>query len=225
MSDFGSSKILAGVGSILLLIPAANIVGIILVLIGMKGLSEHYKDDNIYRNAVKGVIFGIIGFITLIMGILSINIISISTASTVHLDEFVVRSTNAVVAVVMLLAILFVFMLLMAIYFRKAFGALADRSGEQLFNTVGTLLLIGAVLTIAFFIGLILVYISFIIAIVAFFSLKAGINTPAHSYTPPPTIPPFQSAPTTNTEANYCSYCGAPVLPGSVFCSRCGRQI
>jgi uncharacterized membrane protein len=52
MGDFKSSKLLAGIGSIFLLIPGLNIVGIILILLGMKGLAEHYKEGRIYRNAV-----------------------------------------------------------------------------------------------------------------------------------------------------------------------------
>ena len=40
MSSLESSKNLAGIGSILLIFPFASIIGIILVFIGMKGLSR-----------------------------------------------------------------------------------------------------------------------------------------------------------------------------------------
>ncbi|MDR0372356.1 MAG: DUF996 domain-containing protein [Nitrososphaerota archaeon] len=219
-----SSKILAGIGSILMLIPALNIVGIILVLIGMKGLSEHYKDDSIYRNALTGVIFGIIGFVTLTLGIFSIGILSFFTTTTVYSDTSTAISALAAIPFfVLLVVVLFVFMLLMALYFRKALYALADRSGEQLFRTAGTLLFIGAILTVIV-VGLFLIWIAYLLLIIAFFSLKIAPITSSYSYTPPPTAQPYQTAPTEN-KANFCPNCGTPIAPETAFCSHCGKQI
>ncbi|MDR0797254.1 MAG: DUF996 domain-containing protein, partial [Nitrososphaerota archaeon] len=79
MGDFVRSKLLAGIGSIFLLLPGLNIVGILLILLGMKGLAEYYKDGRIYRNVSIGVIFGIIGFIliSISMFVVLINVFSI----------------------------------------------------------------------------------------------------------------------------------------------------
>ena len=80
MSSLESSKNLAGIGTILLIlsfIPVVGIVGIILLLIGMKGLSEYYKDDSIYRNAIWGVLFGIIGMIAVTVAILGLALGSV----------------------------------------------------------------------------------------------------------------------------------------------------
>ena len=66
MSSLESSKSLAGIGAILLIfsfIPVVGIIGIILLLIGMKGIADYYKEPSIYQNALWGVIFGIIGII------------------------------------------------------------------------------------------------------------------------------------------------------------------
>jgi len=60
MSGVESNKNLAGIGSILLMFPVLSIVGIILLYVGIKGLSEFYKDESIIRNAVRGFIFLII---------------------------------------------------------------------------------------------------------------------------------------------------------------------
>jgi len=226
-STFESSKLLAAIGSILLVIPSVNIIGIILVLIGMKGLAEHYKDDSIYRKALKGVIVGIIGFVALTIAILgSVGLFSIFNTRSVYTGLYGTTSSygtsyvGTFILLLLLLVILFVCILLMALYFRKALSALAERSGEHLFNTAGTLLLVGAALTIIL-VGLILVWIAFIILIVAFFSLKSGTNTQSYNYAPPsPTTPT-----TANTESKYCSYCGSPVSPGATFCAHCGKQI
>ena len=65
-----SNKTLGGVGAILLAIPFLNLVGIILVLIALKGMSEYYEEDEIFKNALYGFIFGIIGVVALIAVIL-----------------------------------------------------------------------------------------------------------------------------------------------------------
>ena len=60
-----SGKNLAGIGSIFLVIPVPflSIVGIIMVLIGMKNLSKAYNDESIWKNTLYAVIFGIIGIV------------------------------------------------------------------------------------------------------------------------------------------------------------------
>ena len=65
MSSLESNKNLAGIGSILLMFPFVSIVGIILVFVGMKGLAEYYRDDRIYHDALRGVVFVIIAAIAI----------------------------------------------------------------------------------------------------------------------------------------------------------------
>ncbi len=65
MSNLDSSKDLAGIGSILLLFPVVSIIGIILLYVGVKGLSEYYKDESIYKNALRGLLYGIIALIAI----------------------------------------------------------------------------------------------------------------------------------------------------------------
>jgi len=43
-----------------------NLIGIILVLIGMKGLADFYGEREIFNNALYGFIFGIIGVVVAI---------------------------------------------------------------------------------------------------------------------------------------------------------------
>lgn len=69
-SNVESSKTLAGVGSILLIlsmVPYAgavlSIIGAILLLIGIKGLASYYQDNEIYENTLMGIIFLIIAVI------------------------------------------------------------------------------------------------------------------------------------------------------------------
>jgi uncharacterized membrane protein len=242
-----ASKILAAIGSILLCLsfipiignsftPILGIIGIILIFSGMKGLAEHYHDGNIYRNAFTGAIFGVICLI-----IIAINEFVSFTVTGIFVTDLINRILNPSVGMfdiqyfilntpyfIPFLTIVFIFNLLMAVYFNKAFHDIAKRSGERLFNTAGTMMIIGAILTLAFFVGLILTGIAAIIAAAAFCIIK---TKPTTTTTPPPdnyTQQQQQPPPTTQTitlEAKYCPHCGAPLAPGTAFCTQCGKQI
>src|SRR5208337_2598829 len=190
MSNLESNKNLAGIGSILLIFPIVSIVGIILILIGMKGLSEYYKEPSIYQNALWGVIFGIIALIAIAV---AVPIVAISGLFSVFTLGF------GLLSLLLLLLIVFVFYLIAALYFRRAFNALAQKSGEHMFETAGLLLWIGAILTIVFFLGLVLILVAWILATIAFFSIK--VPSQPYAYTPPTTPAPTTAPPTQATQA------------------------
>jgi len=205
---------LAAIGAIMVFlgfIPVIGIIGVILVLIGLKGLSEHYNDNSIFSNAIWGVIFAVIGMIALAFGFTSIAITGIFSGS-------IIGAIGGLLLTIVLLVVVFIFLLFAAMYFRKAFYALAARSGEQLFHTAGTLMFIGAVLIIVFFVGLILFFIAWIIATIGFFSLRSTQQPSGYNPPPPPATSPTQSA-------RFCPYCGAPVEANATFCSHCGKQL
>jgi uncharacterized membrane protein len=212
MSSLGSSKDLTGIGAVLCFIPAVSIVGIIMVLIGMKGLAENYKDDSIYRNALTGVIFGVIGLVALAVGFVAIFVGGMFSSLTLGAGGFLFGLLSGF----LLLFIVFIFFVLMATYLRKAFASLAQRSGERMFETAGTWLFYGAILIIVFGIGLIIMVVAWIIATIAFFSIKVPIQTYAYA--------PAQSAPTMQV-SRFCPNCGAPVDANATFCPHCGKQL
>lgn len=217
MSDLTSSKNMAGIGTILLMlssIPAAGtivgIVGLILLLLGIKGLSEYYQDNTIYSNAIRGVIFFVIGLIAaaVVGGSL---FMSFSLVPSIGVGGAFLNVIGLILAIVLL----FVFYLLAAMYFRRAFSSLAQKTGEHLFDTAGLLLFIGAVLTIIL-IGLALILVAWILATIAFFSIRTS-----QPYGPTPQY----AAPSQSTPTQYCPNCGAPVQPGAVFCAHCGKPL
>ncbi|HYA77666.1 MAG TPA: DUF996 domain-containing protein [Verrucomicrobiae bacterium] len=213
-----SSKTMSGIGSILLIFPIISIVGIILVLLGMKGMSDYYKEPSIYQNALWGVIFGIIALIAIAVAVPLFFVFGGFSVLTLGLS---------LLGLFGLAVVVFVFYLIAAMYFRRAFNALAQKSGEHLFETAGLLLFIGAVLTIVFFIGLLLILIGWILATVAFFSIKVPSQPYAYAPPPPPTAPVSTTAPPIQaTQATrYCPNCGAPVAPNTAFCPHCGKQL
>jgi len=212
LSTLDSNKNLAGIGAILLFlsfIPVVGIIGLILMFIGVKGLSEYYKEPGIYQDALKGLIFGIIGLVVTAAGVIFAFVIGILTFGI-----------GALLVIFALLIVDFVFYLLMAINFKRAFSLLAQRTGERSFETAGTLLLWGAILTI-FVVGFILIFIAWIFATIGFF----GINAPEQqsTYTPPPVASGLSPQPPQST--HFCPNCGAPVNPNATFCPNCGKQL
>jgi uncharacterized membrane protein len=212
-----SSKTLAGFGSILLFIPFVNIVGLILVLLGIKDLSEYYKDSSMYQNAIKGLIFSVVG--TICSGLAFSALFGASLFGNVS-------GLLLVVGIALVLAVVsFVFQLLAAFSIRKVFFSLSDRSGVHLFHTAGTLLFIGAILTI-FLVGFFLIVIAFILAAVAFFSIKLSSDSSYNSASS--SQPSAYSSPTasaSNIKANFCPNCGSAVAPDASFCANCGKQV
>jgi uncharacterized membrane protein len=187
---FGGS---AGVSALVVL----SLVGIVLLLIGVKGLADHYKEGGIFNNALYGFITTIIGAVAFV-GIAVVAVLqALSTLSVTDWTDWATKvQQNAmdwstfwpliepiVIGIVAAFIVLFVFIVVAAILYRKSLNLLATKSGVKLFETAGLLLLIGAVLTIIL-VGFIIIWVAVILVAVAFFSIKT--EAPA----PPPTPPP-----------------------------------
>lgn len=199
-----SNKTLGGVGAILLAIPFLNLIGIILVLIAMKGMAEYYRDDDIFTNAFYGFIFGIVGVIALIAVILmfafGFAVVSPVVAPFAGFGLFIIA-----------LILLYVFSLIGAIFYRNSLSRLSEKSGEHMFDTAGLILLIGAAIPL---IGEILKLVAWILAAVGFFNIK----TATQMSTPSPAV-------STSEEKRFCQYCGAQIQVDATFCQKCGKKI
>lgn len=166
-----------------------GLVGLILVLIAVKGLSEHYKEASIFNNSLYGVILSIVGgvvfvaalFVTALSFFTNVLGIELSTAfsdptafSNIDWTEAMILDNLMahVAALVGSLVILFIFVVVAAIFYRKSLTTLAEKTGVGLFGTAGLLLLIGAVLTIIV-IGFLLIWVALILLTVAFFQIRA----------------------------------------------------
>jgi uncharacterized membrane protein len=199
-----SNKSLGGVGAILLAIPFLSLVGIILVLLAMKGMAEHYKEDGIFKNALYGFVFGIIGVIAMMAVVLLL--IFAYAATTRITSAFTGFGLFAIVYLVV-----YGFSLISAIFYRKSLNALSEKSGEPMFNTAGLVLLVGAALPV---IGELLKLIAWMLVAVGFFSIKSSSQ--------PSTSAPSNSA---STVQNFCQYCGSKIQPNTIYCPNCGKKI
>jgi len=181
-----SNKTLSGIGAILValgsFVPFLGLVGIILVLVGMKGLADYYNEPGIFQNALYGFIFGIIGIIS--AGVVLVSMFFGGLFGRAMMGSGGILGFS-LVSLILALVVLFIFFLLEAIFYKKSFNMIAEKSGEKMFDTAGILLLIGAVLTIVI-IGLILILIAWILAAVAFFSIRVTPPSPTGPAPPPP---------------------------------------
>jgi len=173
-----SNKTLGGVGALLIaigsIVPLLSLVGIIIVLIALKGLATAYNENSIFQNALYGVIFGVVAIVTAAVVLVGAFFGGVWFMAT---TPDLANPLAFLGAVILALVIMFVFYLLMAIFFKKSFDVLADKSGERMFGTGGLLLLLGAVLTIVL-IGVILLLVAWILIAVGFFSIKPAVAQP-----------------------------------------------
>ncbi len=182
---------LAGIGALMLIIgsfvPFLGIIGFILLMIGLKYLADYYKDSGIFNNALYGIIFGIIGVAAAAFLLIAVVFGGSFLGFGYGPGGNISGITGDVVAffggILIALVVAFIFYILMAVYLRKTFDALAVKTGNGMFRTAGLLLLLGAILTIVL-VGLILIFVAWILLTVAFFSM------PSASTAPPPQAAP-----------------------------------
>jgi uncharacterized membrane protein len=195
------SKTLAGEGAILLLlsmVPYAGwvlgIIGVVLLLRGMKELSNYYQDEEIYKNTLTGVKFYIIAIVAVgvAMAALMVGIGSATGFTFTTGFEPTVTFGVGLITFFAGLIVAFIFYVLATMHLRRTFHTLAQKSGEGSFKTAGNLLWWGAILTIVL-VGLILILIAWIYATIGFFTMKSPQQQPynpqQNAYTPPSTQP------------------------------------
>ena len=186
MTDLGNAKTFGGIGAILLLIggfipfagPIISIVGLVLVFIAVKQISEITKDKDIFQNYLYHFIFSIIS----IVAILAIMIIafgasggfswitSIEGFEFTDFDTFWNSFGTIISGAIIALVVGWIVFILAAIYLKKSYNSIAEKTNVSLFRTTGTVYFIGAITTIIL-IGFVILFIARIIEIIAYFSL------------------------------------------------------
>jgi len=207
-----TNKILGGLGAILLFISALPIssfmgvlglVGAVLILVSLYGLAGYYGEPKIFRNALYGIITGIVGVVIAAIVIFVLLWASMQTliyqfypnwdGNPASLSGFVPDASaiqnmdintlfTIAIGFIAILVIMWIAAIIASIFVRRSLGHLSDKSSVGLFRTAGLLFLIGACLTIVF-IGIILIWIAVLLLAIAFLQLK---STEYVNYPPPP---------------------------------------
>jgi len=194
----GSSKTIGGIGAILIFIGVLplfsgsgiiSLIGLILVLIGAKGLGDYYKEGGIFNNALYGIITAIVGaiiavavaFIALVslftdLGLTLMNIQDYSALSAIDWQSVGMNAIGSFLgSVLVVVAVIWIFAIIAAIFIRKSLGLISTKSGVGMFGTTGILILAGAVIPL---LGLILIWIAMLLLAVAFFSVRPTPQQP-----------------------------------------------
>jgi uncharacterized membrane protein len=212
--NFQTSKNFSGIGAILLLVSffaapftsifgsgAIGIIGLILMLVGIRGLADYYRDDRIFNNALYGSITGVVGVVvtaaTAFIGFLSAaadffgkvfpgwngdwRSLSGMTPDTSNITLSDVAPFIAIFLAVILIA--FIFALVTALFYRKSLLNLKDKTSVGLFGSASLLLLVGGALSIIL-IGYVLMWIALLLVAIAFFQMKQPMQEPQAPPTP-----------------------------------------
>jgi uncharacterized membrane protein len=197
------AKTLGGIGSVLLLIPGVSIVGYILVLVAGKYVSDELNDRSIFEDMLYAVITGIVG--------VAIFAAVLFTGAAFGIFTLGLSSMLGVVAG---LVVLWVFLIISAIFIRRAFNTIATRLNINSFRTAATLYFVGALLTIAL-VGFVILFVAYIFQVIAFFSIQ-GVPQPVQ-------LQP-SAAPVAQVGMKFCPSCGTQLDPSVAFCPKCGAK-
>jgi uncharacterized membrane protein len=203
MGKLNDAKILGGVGSILQIVPFLSIVGYILTLIAVKYVSDEVHDSSIFTNMLYAVIAGIVGVL-----------LGASVFFFGALSSFYTAGLSAITGVVVFLVIVWIALIISALFIRRAFDGMANKLGVGTFRTAGTLYFVGALLTIVL-VGFLVLFVAFILQVVAFFSIDES-KSMGQPQAPMQTMPAMGF--------KYCANCGTQMAVSATFCPKCGAK-
>lgn len=190
-----------------------GLIGFILVLIGLHGLADYYHDHSIFSNALYGFIAVIIGVVTavgILVATILFNVNNIKAFITqiypgwngdwtslqgMTPDTSALQSGNFdystivpfIIGILVFLVVIWVFAIIATFFVRRSLKTVSDKSTVGLFGTSGLLMLIGAVLIIAFGFGLLLIWIGALLLAIAFFQLRP-VEPVVEQAPPPPSV-------------------------------------
>lgn len=211
MAALSQSKMLGGIGSILIFIPFVSLVGYILLIVAVKDISDYLQDRSIFNNIVIAAVAGIVGALAAAGGVF-LGVLSSGFTF----------GASGVLGVLGGLIVAWIFLVISAVFLRRAYETMGQRLGVGTFRTAATLYLVGAALTIVF-VGLLVLFVAEIVQAVAYFSIPdqppaPGAGAPAGPAAPPSPMPAPGGA------TKFCSSCGAKIASSATFCNSCGAK-
>lgn len=223
MSKLRDAKIFGGIGAILLLFPVVSIVGIVLLFVAVKYIADETKDHDIFKNYLYSFIFNIIaiiGFISVLvfsfiaLG-LSFSYFDMQQFSDINyfqgfLTNSFAPSLGGIIGCGIAILVGYILLILGALFLRKSFDSIAERTRVDLFKTTGLVYLIGAVTTI-FFIGFFIFIIAIILEIASFFSL-------------PDSLSKTKIDRSIDESRRRCPKCGRIIPEDAKFCPYCSKK-
>ncbi|ALM74533.1 conserved membrane hypothetical protein [Thermococcus barophilus] len=181
-----------GIGAILALVggvvprlgSALSIVGIVLILLAVKEISNETGDEAIFKTYLISFILQIGAFLALIIAIIAVLGTSIIAMGGPRAFEHEMQNFGAIMAIIGSILVGFVIFWIMfslgSYYLKKSYELIAEHTDVDLFKTTGLLYFIGA-LTAIILIGLLIIFVARILEIVAYFSLPEELPSKQNS--------------------------------------------
>ena len=223
MAELSNAKIFGGIGAILMLIggfipyagPIVSIIGLVLLFIAVKTISELTKDKAIFNNYLIHFILGILTvvaiFIIMLIAFGSAGgftwISSLENANINDFESFWSYFGNIVGGCILSLIVAWILSIIGAIYLRRSYNGITEHTKVGLFKTTGTIYLIGSILTIVL-IGFLILFIARIIEIIAYFSLPDNLMTTEKK----------------EKSERRCTNCGRIIPEDAQICPYCGKK-
>lgn len=173
-------------GRVGILLPIASLIPLIGTLAGLAVMvlllfshyyfSKVYEKPGIFKNALIGTIItvatNLVGIIILVVAVgaaaLSLSGGAMESFDFQEVQKILFESALTIFAGVLMLAGLIV-----GYYFiYQSLIPLASESGVKYFKTAGLLYFIGSILTLLFFLGFLVIFVAWILHIVAYFSIQ-----------------------------------------------------
>jgi uncharacterized membrane protein len=190
VTTLSQAKSMGGVGSILVLlsfVPSVGfvlgIVGLVLVLIAVKQISDAVKDREIFNNVLMAVILQVVGIGILTFAVLGALLSLFAMAPSLSamtpfgspFDGFggpgLIFGGEVFFGILIVgLIAMWIVLIIAAWFLRKGYERIAVTTKTEMFGTVGRWYFYGALLVIVL-VGFIIILIAEILQIVAFFSL------------------------------------------------------
>lgn len=186
MPALSRAKSLGAVGSIMVILSAVpsvgallGIVGFILMLVAIREISEIVADRSIFSNmlvavglAIAGIIVGALVVVGSVLRFVGLNNLNFGpnysfNPSTVPAGDWVALIGSVIIG----LAVVWVMMLVSAVYVRRTYRSISLKLKVGMFETAGLVYLIGAATTIVL-VGFLLLFIAQILVVVAFFEIE-----------------------------------------------------
>ena len=181
MSKLSEAKILGGIGALLMLLGGlavpglGGIIGLILIFIAVKYVSEECKDKSIFDNYLLQFIYKIIAIVAVFV-IFIISVGGFTFFTVIESIDFTDFNTvwnffePYIIWWILAIVIGWVFLIISSWYLKKSYYSIADHTKVKLFRTTGLVYFIGAI-TLIIFVGFIIIFIAQIMEIIAYLRL------------------------------------------------------
>jgi len=170
-----------------------GIIGFIMMLVAIKDISEIVADKSNFSNmlvavglAIVAIVVGalvVVGSVLRFVGLKALSLGPNFNASTVPTGDWV----GLIGSILIGLAVVWVIMLVSAVYVRRTYRSMASKLGVGNFETAGMLYLVGAATTIIL-VGFVLLLVAQVMVILAFFSIQEGPSALAGQPPQPPGV-------------------------------------